>query len=100
MKIDNSLGPFQEIKKSGEQPAAPRPAVPESEAKQPEKSGDVVHLSDRARLAARATELAQSAPEVRQDKIAALKADLSAGTYNVSGRAVAESIIRKSITEV
>jgi len=100
MKIDHSLGSFQEIKKPGEQPAAPRPAAPETEAKPQEKGGDVVQLSDRARLVARATELAQAAPEIRQDKVASLKADLSAGTYNVSGRAVAEALLRKSITEV
>ena len=99
MKIDNTLGPFQEIRKPGEQPEAPRPVAPEPEAK-PEKSGDVVQLSDRARLAARATELAQAAPEVRQDKVDGLRASLGAGTYNVSGQAVAEALIRKSITEI
>jgi len=99
MKIDNSLGPFKEIKKSGEQPGAARPVLPEPEAK-PEKGGDVVQLSERARLAARATELAQSAPEIRQDKVDSIKASLNAGTYNVSGQVVAEALIRKSITEV
>ena len=100
MKIDSPLGTFQEIKKPGEQPGAPRPAVPEPEAKQAEKGGDVVQLSDRARLAARATELAQAAPEIRQDKVDSLKARISAGTYNVSGQVVAEALIRKSLTEV
>jgi negative regulator of flagellin synthesis FlgM len=100
MKIDSPLGPFQEIKKPGEQPAAARPVIPESEAEKPEKGGDVVQLSDRARLVARATELAQAAPEIRQDKVDSLKARLSAGTYNVSGQVVAEALIRKSLTEV
>jgi negative regulator of flagellin synthesis FlgM len=102
MKIDSTLSPFnKEISKPGEQPGVVRPVVPEPEAK-PEKGGDVVQLSDRARLAlaARATELAQAAPEVRQDKVDDLKARLSAGTYNVSGQVVAEAILRKSITEV
>ena len=99
MKIDNSLGPFKEIKKPGEQPGATRPVTPEPEAK-PEKGGDVVQLSERARLAARATELAQAAPEVRQDKVDDLKARISAGTYNVSGQVVAEALLRKSVTEV
>jgi negative regulator of flagellin synthesis FlgM len=98
MKIDSSLGPFQEIKKSGEQPGGARPAAPEPEAK--EKSGDVVQLSERARLVARATELVQAAPEIRQDKVDSLKARLNAGTYNVNGQVVAEALIRKSFTEV
>jgi len=100
MKIDSPLGPFQEIKKPGEQPGAAKPAAPEPEAKPAEKGGDVVQLSDRARLAARATELAQAAPEIRQDKVDSLKARISAGTYNVSGQVVAEALIRKSLTEV
>jgi negative regulator of flagellin synthesis FlgM len=102
MKIDSPLGPFQEIKKPGEQPAAARSAVPEPDVKpeKQEKPGDVVQLSDRARLAARATELAQAAPEIRQDKVDSIKARLSAGTYNVSGQVVAEALIRKSLTEV
>jgi flagellar biosynthesis anti-sigma factor FlgM len=99
MKIDSTLGPFQEIKKPGEQPGTARPAATEPEAK-PEKAGDVVQLSERARLAARATELAHAAPEVRQDKVEGLRASLGAGTYNISGQAVAEALIRKSITEI
>jgi negative regulator of flagellin synthesis FlgM len=102
MKIDNQVGPLAnlEIKKTGEQPLV-KPAASEPEGR-PEKpqSGDVVELSDRARLAARATELAQEAPEVRQDKVADLKARIGAGTYNVSAQVVAEAVIRKSITEV
>ncbi|MDR2724530.1 MAG: flagellar biosynthesis anti-sigma factor FlgM [Candidatus Adiutrix sp.] len=98
MKIDNNnLGPL--IKKPGEQPGATRPVAPEPESK-PETGGDVVQLSERARLAARATELAQGAPDVRQDKVDDLKARLSAGTYNVSGQVVAEAMLRKSVTEV
>ena len=100
MKIEGNSGHFQEIKKPGEQPGAARPTVPEPEAKRGETGGDVVQLSDRARLAARATELAQAAPEIRQDKVDSLKARIGAGTYNVSGQVVAEALIRKSLTEV
>lgn len=62
--------------------------------------GDVVQLSGRSRLIARATELATNAPEVRADKVEDIKSRLAAGTYNVSGRVVAESLLRHSITEV
>ena len=96
MKIDNSLGLLGSIRK--EQPAV-KPAAPETE-NRPEEAGDVVKLSEHARLAARATELAQTAPEVRQDKVAEIRASLGAGTYNVSARMVAEALIHKSITEV
>lgn len=72
----------------------------EEQARAEEGKGDVVCLSDRSRLIARAQELAANAPEARQAKIDELKADINAGTYDVSGRAVAEAMIRKSITEV
>ena len=96
MKIDNSLGfPGNlEIKKEH-----PKPAPSEPEAR-PEEAGDVVKLSEYARLASRATELAMSAPEVRQEKVAGIKASLTAGTYNVNAQMVAEALLRKSITEV
>ena len=105
MKIDSPFGPLpnaKETKKTGE--SALRPAPPELEAPKPEENGpgagDVVRLSERARLAARATELAHAAPDVRQDKVDSLKSRLSAGAYDVSGRVVAEALLRKSITEV
>lgn len=104
MKIDSSLSApaslGQEVKKTGEPPARPTP--PDPGAARPEESGptDVVRLSERSRLAARATELAHAAPEVRQDKVDGLKSQIGAGAYNVSGRVVAEALIRKSITEV
>ena len=63
-------------------------------------SGDVVQLSSNSRMAARSLELANGAPDVRQDKIDDIKSRLSSGTYSVSGQAVAESMMRKSITEV
>ena len=70
-------------------------------AKAEEKAhGDVVKLSDRSRMIAKAQELAGQAPEVREAKIEDLRARINAGTYNVSGQSVAEAMIRKSITEV
>ena len=98
MKIDNSLGFPGSLEIKKEQPSA-KPAPPEPEVR-PEEAGDVVKLSERARLASRATELAMSAPEVRQEKVAELKASLTAGRYNINAQVVAEALIRKSITEV
>ena len=76
-------------------------AQPAPEASRVEEAkNDVVRLSDRSRLIARATELAANAPDVRLDKVNDLKSRISAGTYNVSGQVVADSMLRKSITEV
>ncbi|UQZ89291.1 flagellar biosynthesis anti-sigma factor FlgM [Deltaproteobacteria bacterium Smac51] len=65
-----------------------------------EAKNDVVQLSDRSRMAARATELATTAPDVRTDKVEDLRTRINAGTYNISGQTVADSMLRKSITEV
>jgi len=100
MKVDNPLGHLVNLEQKKEPSAPPRPPVPAPEPESETRPGDVVKLSERARLAARATELAQGAPEVRQEKVAELRDRLSAGTYNISAQVVAEALIRKSITEV
>jgi flagellar biosynthesis anti-sigma factor FlgM len=101
MKID-SQNPF--INKELQTAEAKKREKAEAEAKSAENKetakGDVVRLSDRSRLVARAGELAAGAPDVREDKVNDLRERINAGTYNVSGRTVAESMLRKSITEV
>ncbi len=100
MKI-NMNTPYinKETKAAGdprEKAAQPAPEAVKAE----ENKNDVVRLSDRSRLIAKATELAAAAPDIRADKVDDLKARISAGTYNVSGQVVADSMLRKSITEV
>jgi negative regulator of flagellin synthesis FlgM len=63
-------------------------------------SGDTVKISDRSRLISKATELATLAPDIRSEKVADLTARIASGTYNVSSRDVADSIIRKSISGI
>lgn len=73
--------------------------VPESQASQP-KSGDRVDLSDRSREIARARELVEAAPAVRVDKVAAVKAQLNAGDYEVKAEKVAEKVIMAQVDEL
>jgi len=54
---------------------------------------DEVILSPRAAEVQRLKKLANDVPDVRQEKIDAIKKQIEAGTYNVSTRSVAESII-------
>jgi flagellar biosynthesis anti-sigma factor FlgM len=63
-------------------------------------SGDTVKISDRSRLISKATELATLAPDIRSEKVADLTAKIAAGTYNVSSKDVANSIIKKSISGI
>ncbi len=54
---------------------------------------DEVILSPRAAEVQRLKKLANDVPDVRQEKIDAIKKQIEIGTYNVSVRSVAESII-------
>jgi len=55
---------------------------------------DKVSISSRAAEVQKYTEIAKSASDMRQDRIGALKRQIEAGTYKVSGESVAESIIK------
>jgi len=52
-----------------------------------------VEISENARLMQKAAEVAKGAPDVRADKIAALKKAIADGTYQVSADKLAEKIL-------
>ncbi|KHK02150.1 flagellar biosynthesis anti-sigma factor FlgM [Desulfovibrio sp. TomC] len=56
-------------------------------------SSDRVTLSDDARLVSVATRTAQESPESRADKVAALKAQVDAGTYQPDSKKIAEKLL-------
>jgi negative regulator of flagellin synthesis FlgM len=53
---------------------------------------DAVSLSDTAKSMAAALKTVSDSSDVREDKVAALKAALANGTYNVSSRELAQSL--------
>ena len=53
---------------------------------------DEIVLSPRATEVRRLEELAKDVPEVRQDKVEAVKTQIESRTYNVNGKLVAKSI--------
>lgn len=55
--------------------------------------GDRVSLSDEARLLTVARAEAAAAPEVRREKIDALKQSVADGTYTVDSRKVAQNLV-------
>jgi len=73
-------------------PAAKRQKSPSSRSKNSGKKKDEVKLSSRADEVRRLTKLAKSAPDVRLDKVNAMKKRIEAGTYNVPANSVARSI--------
>jgi len=57
--------------------------------------GDRVSLSNTARLHTEAMRAANDAPDVRREKVEALKAKVEAGEYQVDSRKVATKIIEE-----
>jgi len=61
----------------------------------PENVGqaDSVEISERARELARAQQAVEAAPDVRADKVAELKQQIEAGTYDVPAEALADKLL-------
>jgi negative regulator of flagellin synthesis FlgM len=68
-----------------------RSSTTTSVARQP----DAVSLSDQARSLASAIKKVSGTPEVREDRVAAIRAALANGTYQVSSRDLASSLLAK-----
>ncbi len=64
---------------------------------QPE--GSRVVLSDRAKGMLSIREAVDKAPDVRESRVLELKAALEAGTYDISGKLVAQSMVRSAALE-
>ena|SRR5258708_38261257 len=54
---------------------------------------DAVTISDKARSMAAATRAVGDAPDVREDRVSALKAAIAAGTYSVDSRRLARKLV-------
>ena len=62
------------------------------------RSGANVEISDQARLMQQATEIANAAPDVRADKVAALKKAIANGTYHVDSAAIADKLVDEHLS--
>ena len=62
-------------------------------------AGDRVEISPRSREIARVQELVQTAPEMRVEKVARLKSEYEAGTYNVQSEKVANALLASVLTD-
>lgn len=61
------------------------------------RQADAVQLSDTAKALSAATQSVNGATEVREDRIAALKSAIANGSYAVSSRDLARSMVRRSL---
>lgn len=69
-----------------------------SSQKQPHAHGEALRkdeavISERARHILKAREALESIPDIRADKVEALKRAIETGRYNVTGRDVAEKLV-------
>jgi len=60
---------------------------------------EVVELLSQ-KLVERAVKKALSMPEIREEKVAQIKAQIESGTYNVSNREIARAIIGNLLNEI
>lgn len=58
-----------------------------------------VEMSERARAHKKALEIARSTPDVREDKVAALKKQIQDGTYKIDAGAIADGMAREAILD-
>jgi negative regulator of flagellin synthesis FlgM len=61
------------------------------------RQADSVTLSDAARAISTAKASVSDAADVREDKVAALKAAIANGTYSVDSRSLAKSMLRHGL---
>jgi negative regulator of flagellin synthesis FlgM len=54
---------------------------------------DAVTISDKARSMVAANKAVSDAPDVREDRVSALKAAIAAGTYSVDSRQLASKLV-------
>ena len=72
------------------EPVSEKPVFPKTE-------GDKVVLSPRAKEIVEAKKIIDSMPDIREEKVAAIKKEIENGTYKVDGKKVALNIIKESI---
>jgi len=60
----------------------------------------VVHFSKASKEAQLINDVISSEPDVREDKVAELKAEIESGEYKIHNRAVAEKLVDNAIEEL
>jgi len=60
---------------------------------------EAVQISEDARLMQRANEIAHASPDLRADKVAALKQAIQSGTYRVDAREIADRLVDEHLKD-
>jgi negative regulator of flagellin synthesis FlgM len=108
MKIDNRIINYEiakqlpkktenDIEGVGEQKASNEAKIEE---KNQSQQDTIVNLSTTSKDVQTAKEVIASEPEVREDKVAELKAKIESGNYTVDNEAVADKMVDSFIDEI
>ncbi len=80
---------------TGPRPSATPAAAPVASA----SASDAVQVSSAARLVAIAQEALAAVPDIRMDKVEAIKNQMDADAYNPDGEAVAQGLIKEHLAQ-
>lgn len=94
MRISGKSGSVGSIQGVG---GAKSPSAPAAGPVASVSGSDAVQVSSAARLVAVAQEVLATVPDIRTDKVEALKNQLDADAYHPDGEAVAEGLIREHL---
>ena len=72
-------------------------AKAKAKAKSQSSSGDRVSVSSDAKLVAEAAKAAMESPEVRVDRVEALRAQVQSGNYNPDPRRIAQKLVESDL---
>ena len=97
-KILGGAGPYAQSKVGkGEDSGAVQAAKARAKAKSGTASGDRVSVSSDAKLVAEAAQQAADSPDVRSDRVEALKAQVQAGDYKPNPHQIAAKMVESDL---
>lgn len=102
MDIKNIFGgssPYTQSKvdKGDESAAASKVDKAKAKAKSQTSGKDRVSVSDDAKLVAEAAKAAQESPDIRVERVEALRSQVQAGTYNLDSRRIAQKLVESDL---
>ncbi len=99
MKITNegTQAPLNIYRQQSEQVAQANDQASHKPQRAEAPRGDKVQLSDDAKMMAQAHGVASETPDVRAEKVAALREQVQNGTYEIDNRKVAEGILKEDM---
>jgi flagellar biosynthesis anti-sigma factor FlgM len=101
MKVTHNAPPNPQVidrAKPAEKTRAPEKAVATTEGKPISPQGSLVNISDDAKLMRQATDIVKSLPDVRADKVQALKKRIEEGKYQVDAAEIADRLLKEHLS--